>query len=94
MSREHNLKIEGAFFDDVASGRKPFEIRKNDRGYQTGDTLVLREYWREGSGLGGYYSDRETRKRITYILNGWGLQDGYVALGLEAIAAQGKGEGQ
>lgn len=77
MSREHQLKINAEFFDDVASGRKPFEIRLNDRGFQTGDYLRLCECDRS------YYSGRETRKRVTYLLNGWGLQEGYVALGLE-----------
>lgn len=87
MSREHELKINEEFFDDVASGRKPFEIRYNDRGFQTGDYLRLREH-----GPGWY--GRETRKRITYMLNGWGLQDGYVALGLEAADVTASSEGE
>ena len=37
--RVHNLKILNDFADAVVMGEKPFEIRKNDRGYQKGDYI-------------------------------------------------------
>lgn len=37
----HHIKIERAHYDNVLSGRKTFEIRRNDRGYQAGDVVVL-----------------------------------------------------
>jgi len=40
----HELKIEPQFFEQVLSGAKTFEIRKDDRGYQKGDTVNLSEY--------------------------------------------------
>lgn len=40
----HELKIEPPYFQAVIDGRKTFEIRKNDRGYNAGDTVLLREY--------------------------------------------------
>lgn len=40
----HELKIAPAYFEAVISGRKTFEIRKDDRGYQAGDTVTLREW--------------------------------------------------
>jgi len=40
----HDLKIWPQFFDAVAEGRKRAEIRKNDRDYQDGDVLNLREF--------------------------------------------------
>jgi hypothetical protein len=39
----HELKCWPEMFDAVAEGRKTFDVRKNDRGYQTGDRLVLRK---------------------------------------------------
>jgi hypothetical protein len=37
----HHIKIERAHYDNVRSGRKTFEIRLNDRGYQANDVVVL-----------------------------------------------------
>lgn len=37
----HELKLDTFYFDDVKSGLKTFEIRKNDRDYQVGDLLSL-----------------------------------------------------
>ncbi|MGY3710727.1 DUF3850 domain-containing protein [Lactococcus lactis subsp. lactis] len=39
--KEHELKLDIKYFDDVKSGKKKFEIRKNDRDFQVGDTLRL-----------------------------------------------------
>ena len=40
----HELKILPVFFTDVISGKKTFEIRKNDRPFQEGDLLALNEH--------------------------------------------------
>lgn len=40
----HHLKCWPTFFDALRDGRKPFEVRRNDRGYQTGDVLVLHKW--------------------------------------------------
>lgn len=42
--RVHDLKCWPAFFQATIEGRKKAEVRKDDRGYQTGDTLLLREW--------------------------------------------------
>jgi hypothetical protein len=44
----HDLKCTETFWDAVASGKKPFELRLNDRDYQVGDILLLRRYIRDG----------------------------------------------
>lgn len=75
----HRLKIWPCFFDDVASGRKPFELRYNDRDFKVGDELLLQE-WESG-----VYSGRETRKRVTYVLQDvqrFGLHHDAAILGL------------
>jgi len=38
----HELKIKDIYYDAVLSGKKTFEIRINDRGYQAGDKVILR----------------------------------------------------
>lgn len=89
---EHELKIDFDYFSAVASGEKPFEIRRDDRGYKVGDTLFLRaisylDYTNES--MPGakfmYVAGMECRKRITYILRNaerYGLKDGFCILGL------------
>ena len=43
----HELKILPQYFEHVLSGNKTFEHRLNDRGFQTGDNVVLKEYSKE-----------------------------------------------
>jgi len=40
----HKLKTWPNYFEMMEKGIKTFEIRKNDRHYQTGDMLILKEY--------------------------------------------------
>ena len=35
----HSIKIRESFANAVNTGEKTFEVRKNDRGYQKGDTV-------------------------------------------------------
>lgn len=74
---EHRLKIMPEYFEAVVEGRKTFELRKDDRGYAVGDTLVLCEW------DGKEYTGREYRCRIGYMLEGYtGLSPGYAVLGI------------
>lgn len=41
---KHELKIWPQYYCRVADGSKTFELRKNDRGFQPGDTVRLREW--------------------------------------------------
>lgn len=77
----HDVKLGTTFFDDVKTGRKTFELRKNDRRYKEGDTIVLHEY-KDGTTTG-----RTITKKIVYMLEDFtGLEDGYCILGLGEAA--------
>ena len=67
----HNLKILPVFFKAVANGTKTFEIRKNDRKFNVGDIIKLREYGTSG------YTGRVVTGKITFITN-FEQKDGYV----------------
>lgn len=41
---KHELKIWPQYYCRVADGSKTFEVRKNDRGFQPGDDVTLREW--------------------------------------------------
>lgn len=40
----HHLKTKPEYFQAVINGKKPFEIRYNDRNFQVGDRVILEEY--------------------------------------------------
>lgn len=46
----HHIKIDTAYVDAVLSGIKPFEVRRNDRGYQVGDYVIMTEEGDPGDG--------------------------------------------
>lgn len=77
----HELKIYKKYLDAILNGEKMFEIRKDDRGFRVGDTLLLKE-WDNIK-----YSGRELKVVITYILhdNFIGISPGYVALGIKIL---------
>lgn len=78
--RRHHLKIAKMFFDAVDTGKKSFELQKNDRNYQIGDILELHEM------SDGEETGRATEKQVIYILEGFkGLEEGYCILGLEEM---------
>lgn len=73
----HKLKTLPEYFQKTIDGKKPFEVRLNDRDYKVGDTVVLQE-WENGK-----YSGRAISGNIGYILNDFiGLKDGYIAFTL------------
>lgn len=76
----HELKIASEFFEAVKDGRKKFEIRKNDRNYQEGDVLVLKEY----DPITQLFSGRIIKVEISYMPD-FPLQDGYVVFGIDEI---------
>lgn len=96
MSRVHELKTDPAVFDHAADGHKTFEVRKDDRGFEIGDRLLLRKTrytsaeMKAGSPLEytGEWLDRE----IGYILRGseYGIAEGVAVLGFRMRAELAK----
>lgn len=83
---EHNLKTWTRPFQAVLDGNKSFEFRKDDRGFDVGDTLCLREY----DPAIEKYTGRETRVIVTYILKGGihGLPKEYVVMSTKSSAVR------
>lgn len=80
----HKLKLLIHFCDDVLNGEKNFEIRENDRGYQKGDYIKFTPVY--DSGFARQKHPIENKEyEITYVLNGWGLENGYVAFGIREV---------
>ncbi len=79
------LKCIDPYYSKVASLEKPFEVRKDDRNYQTGDVLHLRRYCSKDR----RYSGVSLYRRVSYLLTADmlpdGLKPGYVAMGLVPV---------
>lgn len=80
---DHNIKLSSLYFDDVASGRKSFEIRYNDRPYTLGDKICFQEV----DEIGSLYTGRKFIATITYLLNNARYcKEGYVTFSLDVNA--------
>ena len=62
----HKLKIWPQYYCRVADGSKTFEVRKNDRGFQPGDIVELREFDPEKiEDDSDYYGGKATKGHFT-----------------------------
>lgn len=79
MAKRHELKILPKYFKDIVDGDKNFELRKNDRDFKIGDSLMLREF------DNGAYTGDSIQVVVTYIFVGgeYGLDKDYVIMGIE-----------
>lgn len=75
----HELKTWPAFYQAMVCGDKPFEARVNDRAFQKGDVLHLREWDPDEK----QYTGRSCNKLISYVLSSWGVAPGHVVMGLK-----------
>ena len=67
--QSHYLKTVQPYFSEVEKGTKTFEVRTNDRNFQVGDEVYLREYDLDTNS----YSGKQVRATITYVLNDFSL---------------------
>jgi hypothetical protein len=100
MPSVHSLKTWPEMFQHVWTGAKPFEYRQDDRDYQVGDLLLLREYSPVcvtcGSASPGTcddgctpegYLNRVIMARATFVMrhSHWKLQPGYCIIGIRVL---------
>lgn len=78
----HDLKCHPWAFTLLERGVKPFDLRKDDRGFKEGDLLIQRE-WDPDM---GEYSGHVIVAAVTCVVRGgeW-LAPGYVALGIRIL---------
>ncbi|MDD4355813.1 MAG: DUF3850 domain-containing protein [Smithellaceae bacterium] len=86
----HELKVDRKEFRPLFLGHKTFELRFNDRDYQLGDKLILKETLWSGeemkAGKGPLeYTGWIVEAIVTNILRGpiWGLASGWVILSIQ-----------
>jgi hypothetical protein len=85
MTKVHILKTYPESFDALEDGSKTFEIRKNDRNYNVGDILFLKEFIPETS----KFTTRWLVFHITYICKDgtWNLPKDMCVMGLELVCS-------
>ena len=95
MSETHEMKCWPEPFAALRNGTKTFELRRDDRGFATGDALVIYE-WVPGPELHRGDYRRKTpagprqdplRLRVTYVLHGgrFGLPEGLVVMSVVMV---------
>lgn len=84
----HHLKTLQPWFDYVVSGKKTFEVRKNDRDFRAGDILILHEHLISLSPDRTERTEREAAVLVDMVLydeDVKGIQPGYCVMGISKI---------
>lgn len=79
MPQIHEIKCWTPYFGAIQRKEKNFDVRRDDRGYQKGDTVILKEWDTKRGVLTG----NDEHRKIKFILTGgqFGIEPGYVVLG-------------
>ena len=83
--KTHILKQWPVYFQEVIEGKKKFEFRKNDRDYQVGDTIILKEWEPNLKTRLGEYTGRESVDfSITSVLTDmqFSIPQGYIVFSI------------
>ena len=78
----HQLKIKQCFLFHILEGSKTFEVRKNDRDFQVGDTIGFLPLEDENYSVHKAFANIPTFK-VNYILSDFGgLQQNHVCMAI------------
>lgn len=80
LHADHDLKLAPEHFVRVQDRSKTFEIRKNDKGYEVGQVVLLREF-DQAKPEGLQYSGRAVAARIGHIST-FSQREGYIVFSL------------
>lgn len=90
--KTHELKTDPEVFQPSVEGVKPWEIRFDDRGYEVGDRLRLRETQYSGDDMKDgkplIYTGRELIVKVDYVLHGhpaYGIDDGWCIMSVSGV---------
>lgn len=88
MSVVHEVKAWPQNFQQLKANERTFDVRKNDRGYLSGDSFFVHEFEPDsGSDFdnpSGRFTGEKARRRINRVFeNVPGVRPGYVVLALD-----------
>lgn len=85
----HKIKIQESYADAIVEGRKTFEVRLNDRGYNAGDFVQFQVVEQRLSVLcNTTHKLNSMQFVITYVYSGKGLDSGYVVFGIKPVEVE------
>jgi len=85
MHMHHYLKIEPKYFRAILNGDKNFEIRENDRDFQKGDIVTLKEYeYKYNEPEEKSYSGNEINVKIKYVTT-FNQVENWVVFGFDIV---------
>lgn len=81
---QHTLKTHPTYFRGIWFRDKLFECRIDDRNFQVGDKLILKEY---DLNIKKKYTGRRIKATISYKLTGeeFGIKEGFCVLSLKDL---------
>lgn len=93
---DHELKTHPQYFRLVWSGVKRYEVRKDDRNFQEGQSVLLEEYEPTQDGTGGTYTGRWILGTIPTVVRDvphFGLNPGFCVFGFNEVFRSSHGDG-
>ncbi len=81
-------KIWTDYYDDVASGRKKFELRVADFEVKEGDTILLEEWDRKTQQYTGRIIEKKAGYILKFKLNDFGQEKDILEKGIQVISLE------